>query len=211
VALAGSLLLLSSVAAASPPGMGQVVAPAAGAVLRAGELTEVRWSPLPAEVEEVELLLSLDGSWGSSLRLTRQLEPGACRFTWSVPNLPTTSARLRLRFGGLGGEELAAAGAPFTIVTARDAPLAGLQLLRSELWVSDVRGLAAVLVGFPEQRLASESEKGQPAPRGLPPGDGFPVTAPGPVGVLVAARRTLAGGRALPSLLRFPLTIPLRQ
>ena len=69
--------------------------PAPGTSLRAGELTTLRFNVADedADVDEMELLLSLDGGKTFSLRVTKEMSAGTHEVRWRVPNLPTTTAR----------------------------------------------------------------------------------------------------------------------
>ena len=83
---AGAAVVASSPAAAAP-----VVAsplspihfsqPAEGASLHEGEIVRIRWSGVPADAEEIELLLSVDGGRHFSLRLTDKLDSSPAPFS----------------------------------------------------------------------------------------------------------------------------------
>ena len=90
------LALLTAATASAAP---RLLAPRAGAELRAGSLAAVAWENPPAGVEEWEAFLSLDGGRTYPLRITPHLDLGVRRFTFRVPPLPTRQARLLLRFG----------------------------------------------------------------------------------------------------------------
>ncbi|HEV8580295.1 MAG TPA: hypothetical protein VGX68_14605 [Thermoanaerobaculia bacterium] len=90
------LALLPTAAASAGP---RLLAPQAGAELRAGSLAAVAWEDPPAGAEEWEAFLSLDGGRTYPLRITPHLDLGLRRFTFQVPPLPTHEARLLLRFG----------------------------------------------------------------------------------------------------------------
>ncbi len=84
--------------------LARLVTPAAGATLTPGTLVALEWQPaaglaaLP-HVEEWEAFLSLDGGATYPLRITPHLDARHRSFHWRVPDLPTASARLLLRFG----------------------------------------------------------------------------------------------------------------
>ncbi len=67
--------------------------------LRAGEVVEIRWESPPADVEEMELLLSIDDGRHFTLRISPEIDPGTRRFRWRVPNLGTETARIAMRVG----------------------------------------------------------------------------------------------------------------
>ncbi len=69
-ALLAASLLATSAAAAEPVAFSS---PRAGASLRAGDEVEVRWTGVPSDAEEMELLLSLDGGKRIALRLTSEI------------------------------------------------------------------------------------------------------------------------------------------
>src|SRR5262245_26910998 len=79
----------------------RLVAPQAGATLAAGSSSELEWAPLsPLQgVEEWEAFLSLDGGETYPLRITPHLDRDLRRVRWQVPGIPTSQARLLLRFG----------------------------------------------------------------------------------------------------------------
>jgi hypothetical protein len=77
----------------------RLVAPEAGAELRAGTLAVVAWEDPPPKAEEWEAFLSLDGGRTYPLRITPHLDLGIRRFAFAVPPFPTREARVLLRFG----------------------------------------------------------------------------------------------------------------
>lgn len=85
--------------------------PAAGAVLQAGETVEIRWTGIPADAEEIELLLSLDGGKHFSIRVTEELDADEGSFLWRVPNFVSSEASLAVRMG-IGGKEITTEGSP---------------------------------------------------------------------------------------------------
>lgn len=119
----------------SATGAVRIVTPTCGAVLVAGEVIDVRWEGLPANVDEMELLLDMPGSAEIRLRLTPQLNATTESYRWRVPNLPGRNARLRLRWGRDGVETEGEAGAAFTILPHPHAPLTGVRFRAGEWWV----------------------------------------------------------------------------
>ena len=109
--------------------------------LRVGSDHLVRWTDTPAqrgEVEEMELILSLDGGVTYPLRVTRELEESAREFRWRVPNVPTGHAHLALRTGsGEDGEVIVLVSAEFSILAEPTAPLDDLRPFRGEFWVGE--------------------------------------------------------------------------
>jgi hypothetical protein len=81
-------------------------APADGAVLRGGTRATVSWSAagLPPFVEEWEAFLSVDGGKFYAYRITPHLEIDERQFTFDVPNVETSEARILIRAGDEGRE-----------------------------------------------------------------------------------------------------------
>jgi hypothetical protein len=97
-------LLAAPAAAAGGSAAIRLLSPADGAVLVAGETSELRWEPLPAfagidEVAEWEAFLSLDGGATYPLRLTPHLDQDVRRIAWRVPPVASDDVRLLFRFG----------------------------------------------------------------------------------------------------------------
>jgi hypothetical protein len=134
-ALPASLLLF----AASPAwaGPGRILYPAAGTTIVAGESVEVVFAELPDEVREMELLFSVDGGRNYPLRLTSRLDPRPASFTWTVPRVATSAARLRLRVGRNGEEIEAEPSETFTITLPPLAEPAPFRFREGEWWVGD--------------------------------------------------------------------------
>jgi len=167
IALAAALVVPRAVAADASPWprpAGWIERPAAGERLAVGTTATVRWTRLPAEVDEFELLLSLDGGRSYAVRLTPRLDPATRELSWVVPNLPAEHARLRLRVG-VGGRELESApSAPFVILASRRAPPATLRFADGEWWT-------AALAAPPPCELPARDERA-----GLPTLDGGELT-----------------------------------
>lgn len=78
----------------------RLLAPRAGVTLLAGSTAELEWqAELPARVEEWEAFLSFDGGKTYPVRITPHLDRDLRRVRWQVPGVPTSEARLLLRFG----------------------------------------------------------------------------------------------------------------
>jgi hypothetical protein len=97
-------LLLAFLAGALPlaaaPSRARLLAPEEGAELAAGHLATVEWEGAPPpRAEEWEAFLSVDGGRTYPLRITPHLNLSIRRFSFRVPDLPTRSARVLLRFG----------------------------------------------------------------------------------------------------------------
>ena len=80
----------------------RLTSPVAGQVLYAGQQIMVQWKHtlpnIPMSGCESEAWLSLDGGVTYSMWLTF-LDPRSTSFLWTVPNTPTNSAVLDIRFG----------------------------------------------------------------------------------------------------------------
>ena len=92
-----------------------------GAEIRAGQTVELSWSELPAGVEEMEILLSLDDGRHYSIRVSPELDAHERRYLWRVPNLPAARARLRMRLGTTSAEIETGPTSPFRIAGASEA------------------------------------------------------------------------------------------
>ncbi|HXU32730.1 MAG TPA: hypothetical protein VN851_19340 [Thermoanaerobaculia bacterium] len=82
----------------------RLIAPSAAIPMVAGETAELEWGPLASffslpHVEEWEAFLSLDDGATYPIRITPHLDRDLRRISWQVPEFPSRSARLLLRFG----------------------------------------------------------------------------------------------------------------
>jgi hypothetical protein len=82
-----------------------LVSPTAGQVLYPGQKVRVEWKPSVPNATtwpsycEIELWLSLDGGQTYTILVTPSMDPNTRFFYWIVPNTPTNSAVLDIRFG----------------------------------------------------------------------------------------------------------------
>jgi hypothetical protein len=104
------------------------------AVVTAGQTVVLRWSALPAESEELELVLSLDGGGRYHVRVSPELEAREREYRWRVPDLPTRHARLMLRMGGEDGERIGALSREFRIAHVEGAPRPQLGFHEGQFW-----------------------------------------------------------------------------
>ena len=97
-----------------------------GAEVSAGQVVDLAWSGLPAGIEEMEILLSLDDGRSFPIRVTPELDARERRYRWRVPELSAAHARLRIRLGGGRTEIETAPTPPFRIAgaVARSGPRA---------------------------------------------------------------------------------------
>lgn len=83
----------------------RLISPRPGAVLTPGQVVRVAWTADFPNVDlsmcETEVLLSLDGGKTVYMLLTEQRNPRVQYFDWTVPNTPTKTAVLDVRFGCL--------------------------------------------------------------------------------------------------------------
>jgi hypothetical protein len=196
-----ALLVLAAPASAARPAVRIV---GAGAALSAGQGVVVAWEGLPPDVDEVELLLSVDGGRRFPLRLTRSLDPAPGSFTWVVPALSTASARVRLRLGRAGcDEEESEPSDPFEIFVPPSSPSARFERREGEWWVVDASG--PVPSGL---RSAEEARPvaGDDAPAALVEDDGHVEEPPGPADEPGASRARVESshGRSRPAFSQAP-------
>ena len=90
----------------SKPGYrAKLISPRPGQVLVPGQVVRIAWTAEFPDVDltmcETEILLSLDGGATTYMRLTESRNPRVQYFDWVVPNAPTNTAVLNIRFGCL--------------------------------------------------------------------------------------------------------------
>jgi hypothetical protein len=136
-----ALFALFSVAAASGrPAFASaplLTAPRAGAALRAGSLATVEWEAPPADAQEWEAFLSLDGGRSYPVRITPHLDLAIRGFTFKVPAFPTRDARILLRFGDERREVEVEAPQRFAILEAVVPGLSGFS--EGGSWLASLR------------------------------------------------------------------------
>jgi hypothetical protein len=184
-AVAATLGLCAGAAHASPGA--RLTLPAR--VLHAGEVVELRWESLPAGVEELEILLSLDGGRHYGVRVSPECDPLAGRYLWRVPNLASGTARLRLRIG-LDGRELdAATSESFSIVGRADAAPEFDQFHENGWWAGPAPPAAGAPASLDPGGEAYEISREAGAPA-VPPRDDAALE---PVAIRVAGRPPAPG------------------
>lgn len=109
--------------------------PAEGSSLHEGDAVQIRWSGVPADAEEIELLLSVDGGRQFSLRLTDEIDSTSGSFLWRVPSLSTDTASLAIRMGVHGQEVLSAPGPLFRLSHGPSTPGALVRWKAGEIWM----------------------------------------------------------------------------
>jgi hypothetical protein len=186
-----------------------------------GSSVELRWSPAcepkgDRDTDEAELVLSLDGGITFPIRVSGEISPHASRFQWRVPALPSSSARLGLRTGDGGWEQMEridVLSAPFAILPDPDGRPEQLYSRGAEWWtpptpsnrsaddlLGETVGDASSRITAPE-RWTEANETPSPAePRparaGWRPDPGSPRLDSNVLQLLAS---------------RLPLSIPLRQ
>ena len=134
---AGGILAAIAVAAAAPraasaSGFPRLVSPAPAGIVHPGERVEIAVAGAPADTDEWEAFLSLDGGRSFALRATPHLPAGERSFAWTVPALPPGPIRVKVRFGAGGVEREYVLAETFSV-----APGAGA------LVAPDLRGIGA--------------------------------------------------------------------
>lgn len=144
MALAAVSAVFAAPAAIAQPTM---ISPGAGEALAPGAVVEVRWASLcdvrpqsgtRREIDEAEVVLSLDGGRTFPIRVTPELRPCTTRFLWTVPALPTVHARLALRAGSDerdATESLEILSGEFRILSDPDGRVEKLRRHVNEWWI----------------------------------------------------------------------------
>ena len=165
---AGAALLSAAVFARAHDGF---TAPSSGVALSPGAIVELRWSSVCGSVErrdldETEIVLSLDGGTTFPIRVSPELKPCASRYLWKVPSLPTTHARVALR-GGFEGrnptETVAIVSAEFRILAEPDGRVEALRRHAAE-WSTTPQPASLTADDLLEHRLSSPCAMTGPAP-----------------------------------------------
>ena len=177
------------------------------AIVSAGEAIELRWHGLPGEVEEMELLLSLDGGRSFHVRLTPELEGHTNAFRWRVPDLPTGQARLMLRIGDEEGERVGALSRVFRILHTEGAPAPDVAFHEGLTWTGQEPAGAPVPSSIAPATPGFESAS-EPVACGLP----APQSRAEP---LIPARTPVVDAGSVPqptspAALAAPREVPLR-
>jgi hypothetical protein len=136
---------------------------ASGSV-HAGQVLDIRWNTVPADVDEIELVLSVDGGRHYPIRISAELSGHENSFQWRVPNLGVREARLRLRAHHHGREIESGPGNEFAII-ADPTRAAELGLVHEGGWWDgfdaidgDAHGLTGSLPAFRNRDGSSDTE-----------------------------------------------------
>jgi hypothetical protein len=99
----------------------------------AGQRLRIRW-PAVGAASEMELVLSLDDGRCYDIRLSPELDGVATHFTWIVPNVGTSTGRIRLR-ARIGDREVNGPSSPeFTIAADPGRPPGRWSFHAGEWW-----------------------------------------------------------------------------
>jgi hypothetical protein len=148
----------------------QLILPGSHAVLP-GQVIVLEWTAAE-DVQELEILLSLDGGRTYPRWISPQLHPGDRRFVWRVPLDLGPSVRMRIRFNRGGREIEGAPSAPLAIADLRAPQPLGLPLAPAD----------SARPGSGTERDVSRSDRAdatgrQPAPD-APPARRAPLAIP---------------------------------
>jgi hypothetical protein len=103
IALSFAPQFASPSSAASSKYSAQLISPTAGQVLYPGQKVKVEWKSVLPSINlagcEAEVWLSVDGGRTFTMCITPVMDPKAQYFYWTVPNIPTNTAVLDIRFG----------------------------------------------------------------------------------------------------------------
>lgn len=171
---------------------------------------EVRWDGLPAGVEEMELLVSVDG--GSAFARAADLDPATGSYRWVVPGLPTSRAVLALRANVDGEETVLFRTVPFAIGQATGPALEPLSYHGGELWTDDAGRAAPVADGgvAGTEPGSSVDAQGLDEPFDDSP-DGLDLPVPADTGSAPSSPARLPALRSGSSPSRAPLVFPRRE
>ncbi len=174
--LGGKLLaaaaLIGAVLAANPALAGETtfLSPGAGEALAPGAIVEVRWQSLctarTGEVDEAEIVLSLDGGRTFPVRVSPELRPCATRFLWKVPALAAAHARLALRVGSEERSEtetIEILSRDFRILAEPDGRVEQLRRRAAEWWTPSPPASLTAEDLFETSMSSGRAELGLPA------------------------------------------------
>ena len=105
LALVFALTLQWPVAAFAQGYSAKLISPKPGEVLTPGQVVRIQWKAefphMDLSMCETEILLSLDGGKTIYMFITSSRRPEIQYFDWTVPNAPTQTGVLDIRFGCL--------------------------------------------------------------------------------------------------------------
>ena len=93
----------ANTSSAAPKYSARLVTPRAGQVVYPGQVVRVEWTSILPVIDpsacETEVWLSLDGGRTYTSWISPWIAPTTRHFDWTVPNTPTSSAVMDIRFG----------------------------------------------------------------------------------------------------------------
>ena len=180
-ALAAGLAVLAPVARAEATDGFQ--SPARGESLAPGSIVEVTWTSLCStaqgrDIDEAEIVLSLDGGKTFPIRVTPELKPCTAKYLWKVPALPAAHARLALRAGADerdATESIEVLSADFRILPDPDGRVEQLRRRAAEWWVPSEPAALSAEDLLEQTMSAAREEVGLPT---LLPDAAIPTSSP---------------------------------
>jgi hypothetical protein len=138
-----------------------------GMTLQAGSVFDISWLTTGASnIDNIELRYSTDG--GATFPISNLVfftsDPSVTSYQWTVPNTPTTQAKLRVRVGKKSGDAVEVITPTFTILpgTGGSSPpeITGATVSGKKLYVtgSNFAMGAVVLLNGSEQKTANEDD-----------------------------------------------------
>jgi hypothetical protein len=115
-------LVRPAVADVPPADAPRLVVPGRG-VLRSGQRVELRWEGRLADVEELEIMLTIEGPARRTLQISPELDPARGVFVWRVPELGRAAGRFRVRYHLDGHEVEGRPSMRYELLSALVAPL----------------------------------------------------------------------------------------
>ncbi len=188
-----------TVGAAQPGGF---LAPSGGGRVQPGTDLVASWTLdriADPDIDEAELVLSLDGGMTFPVRLTGRIPPEDRSVQWRVPSLPTENARIGLRTGHREQwetEDVLFVSEVFAIASARSFPKEELFCINGEWRTREA------MAGAPARPLAQD----------VAPSDGDPTLDPidaddagmdtGPAAIDIPAAPSVRSSSRPPSVIR---------
>jgi len=130
-----------------------------GGVLFAGQRVELHWRGDTGDIEEMELLLEIDGAHRRTVQISPELDPGRGVYVWRVPELGRGErAHLVVRYDRDGREIEGRASRQLRILSQRDRPVPPALLPEKVPDGPLARGAAAD--GRPGSRSGESDESG---------------------------------------------------
>ena len=118
-------LVIALLGAAAPVHAVELLQPSSRSILHGGSFAplQIALPTIPPAAEEWEAFLSLDGGAHYGFRITPHLDLSIDRYTWLVPNVDATDARILIRTGDERLETIEEIPASFSIRRDARAPV----------------------------------------------------------------------------------------